>query len=176
MISPTPNNVLEAMQGDMNRYLRGLEMLNKEAVQILVDFYELYLIRGPKPWFGDKVDFEKFLDIITRFTTLKIHPNNSVVSFQYVAPDNYTWKLNDKKLAKLTGSDVNDEKFKTKTRLIRLACLEMFYMACIRETYSTIKHIEMYGTNFLVDRRILNLHSHALESLNRMKLYGVSIS
>lgn len=174
MQSPTPNEALETLKKDMNKYLEGLELLNKEAAQILLDFYELYLTRGPKPWFGEKVEFEKFLNKITKFTTLQIHANgNTVVPFQYVAPKSYSWNLNTKKLAKLTGSDIDDSMFKTKVRIIKLACVEMFYMACIRETYSTIKHIDMYGNNFLVDLRIANLHKHALESTGRMKLFGI---
>lgn len=174
MLSPTPNNALETLQYDLNKYIEGLELLNKEAAQILLDFYELYLTRGPKPWFGDKMDFEKFLNKITKFTTLQINSNgNSVVPFMYVAPKSYSWGLNTKKLAKLTGSVIDEKNFSTKVRIIKLACVEMFYMACIRESYSTIKHIDMYGTNFLVDLRIANLHRHALESTSRMKLFGI---
>lgn len=174
MQSPTPNKALETLQYDLNKYLEGLELLNKEAAQILLDFYELYLTRGPKPWFGEKVSFEKFLDKITKFTTLQINKNgNSVVPFMYVAPKSYSWNLNTKKLAKLTGSVIDDSNFSYKARIIKLACLEMFYMTCIRESYSTIKHIDMYGTNFLVDLRIANLHKHALESTSRMKVFGI---
>lgn len=174
MQSPVQNNAIQDIKLDLETYISGLELLNKEAAQILFDFYELYLTRGPKPWFGEKVDFEKFLNKITKFTTLQINSNgNSVVPFMYVAPKTYSWGLNTKKLAKLTGSVIDEKNFSTKVRIIKLACVEMFYMTCIRETYSTIKHIDMYGTNFLVDLRIANLHRHALESTGRMKLFGI---
>lgn len=176
MNSTTPNEVLDTIKNDLRVYLCALESLNKEAIQILVDFYELYLIRGPKPWFGEKVSFEKFLDKITRYTKLSVHNNgNTVVPFAYIAPDNYTWKLNEKKLAKLTGSDSSKDEFITKTRIIRLACVEMFYMTSIRESYSTIEKIDTYKNTLLVDVSIANLHKRALTSTSRIKQYGIEL-
>ena len=173
MQSPAPTNALQVIQTDLEQYIHLLEVMNNRTIQLLKEFHQEYLAKGDKPFFREKMGFEKFLNAICFNTRLVVYDAmQHNVPFSHVRPKEYMWKLKDKKLAKLTRSEMNNE-FKYKCQTITLNCVEMFYLSCIVESLGTIKRIGMYGENFLIDQRIANLHEHALRSIARMNLYGI---